>query len=550
MDGEWSNPWKSTVADFNHDLLTEYAEDHTYLRPPIPDDIETLKAELQRLSLLLNFGDQSCWMKRAKILLSLQLPELAAGDAYKAMLLAQTSSSKEAISTLILAQALYMANSFLECISLLDDFNAHQQPLGHNMRRLRRFAKAAFQKEQEDVTEGRDVSPGMEHEDRSGEVEIRPYPWIKSAWLNRTPETLKAVNLRLHERSRGRCEVRPSRIGGSSDDCLGIFATTAIGRGSSLFTDRTSICAISKDLHRCDCCQAKLFLKLELECCETKAQYCCWRCQDTSRNGYHKSTCGRPLHNLSSTSKESANAMEIESAERLWVRIFATIETSLETNPHRYHHPLDLPLINSLTTKYGTVTRFSLAHDIIKPFEILKRLGIDIFTDLRFDTWVLRTIAARVNTNLGEYKVGMPDGNSHHQLLAISEMHHFFNHSCEPNIEVVRIDGHGSDLELCAKRTLREGEELFISYVDEDELVKCYEDRAELLKDWTGGSATAQNVIENELQSLMTVTVILDLTSHLVIHVTRCGELDRVGGAAVKRHSRRSTCPYFIGVVG
>ena len=53
------------------------------------------------------------------------------------------------------------------------------------------------------------------------------------------------------------------------------------------------------------------------------------------------------------------------------------------------------------------------------------------------------------------------------------------NHSCSPNAEVHFL-GEGSEATLLAKRTIEIGEELSISYIDDNERVSFHERRASL----------------------------------------------------------------------
>ena len=65
---------------------------------------------------------------------------------------------------------------------------------------------------------------------------------------------------------------------------------------------------------------------------------------------------------------------------------------------------------------------------------ILQQLGIDIFKDLRYNAWVMRTIWGRIITNQQEH-VGF-DGR---QIRDVGSLWRFHNHSCEPNAQMGRM---------------------------------------------------------------------------------------------------------------
>ncbi len=492
MDTQWYRPWKSTVADFNNVLLTKYAKKYTYLQSPSTKKVQLLRTELECQTLLLEWRDQTAWVKRGKVFLGLRFPELAVGDLYKALQLAD-SRNKEPVM-LLLAQALFMANSFLECVELLD------QAVGGNkeLKRLKRYARTAFDQEQQEAraeyrfTDGeRGTEQRVLEYDLSGEVVVQPYPWIRTSWLSRRGDVLTAVSQELEARSCGQCEVRRSAISGLTHDCYGIFAKTNIPRDKHIFSDVTVLSATSGLCRRCGCCAGELaWSQTKLMCCDSSALFCSWSCAQTARSTYHKPLCkqGTDDSNAGSTTPDGAN--DHEASDRLWLRILAAIKRSLDAEPSLFKHPLDVATVNQFTSNPGSVVRFSLKRDIIVPNQALQKLGVDAFSDLRFDTWVLRTIAGRWATNVRECTLPSEyeNGPVTTCMLAINTLYSFLNHSCEPNVEVILDDKEqNSTVVLQAKKSLRKGEELYISYLDEDQLGAGHEERAELLKFWTGG---------------------------------------------------------------
>lgn len=479
MDGQWHRPWEPTIADFNQELLIRYAKPYFYLQRPSSKEIQQLKAELQRLTLLLQWEDQSAWLKRGRVLLNLQYPELAAGDLYNALQLSEGRSRDATV--LLLAQALFLANSFLECIQILERASGDSSEL----RRLKSYAKASSDKENEENSGSRTVE-----QDMSGEVVTRAYPWMEPTWLLRPPEVLEAVNERLCSTSAGQCEVQLSAISDATQDCFGIFATAAIPKGTHLFTDATALCATSGLSKRCGCCGGELaWYAYQLLCCNGPESFCSGVCLDRAYATYHKALCGQIINDSFASTDSVAAVADHEANDRLWLRILALMKQALDEHGPSYEHPRNVPAVNQLSVKYDTVVRFSLRRDIVEPRRALRKLGISKI-DLRFDTWVLRTIAGRVENNVRHCAIDTEHTVFEREecLLAINRTYAFFNHSCQPNVEVtIDIEAQNSAVHLKAKRSLRKGEELYISYLDEDELRAGHEVRAELLKAWTGG---------------------------------------------------------------
>jgi SET domain len=498
MDWDWYREWESTVAPVNYILLARYVRKSSYLRIPTEKDLRVLKSELQQHTMLLQFGNKSSWLVRGRVLLNLRFPELAAGDLYKALQVVEGEEKNTA--TILLAQACFLANSFLETLQVIDEAPSAIRS-NDELRRLRRYAQEAFGIEQEEESGiengGEYCGIGNSHKsvekDCSGEVVTRAYPWIKPAWLSRRSNVVMAVNDSLNESSLGQCEVRKSGINNSNEDCYGVFAKKAIGTQQWLLTDETSLCAAGGSTMRCDCCVGELpWFHVKLGCCGTVARFCSYSCKSTAESTYHKPVCGKEVEYSTPGGPKSVNTAGDAGSDRLWVRVLSSIKQSLDDERESYRHPLDIPFVNQLTTMYGSTVRFSLKCDIVDPLNALQMLGVNIFTDLRFDTWVLRTIAARLETNMREDIIDLRSGyhgeTVETQLLAVNTMYAYYNHSCEPNVEILGdAERQSSTLRLRAKRALRKGEELYITYLDEQQLKLNYEERAWLLAPWTGG---------------------------------------------------------------
>ena len=145
--------------------------------------------------------------------------------------------------------------------------------------------------------------------------------------------------------------------------------------------------------------------------------------------------------------------------------------------------PLEAPLINRMTAMYegSVLRRFSMVRDILRPMTILKQLGIDVYANHDFDTWVLQTLMIHISNNCRQYNSGGRFG------IAINPLYTFFNHSCKPNVSHRVFDGRSnSTLRMVTTQNVKAGQELFITYLNEEDLDKPVEERQELLKQWTG----------------------------------------------------------------
>lgn len=119
------------------------------------------------------------------------------------------------------------------------------------------------------------------------------------------------------------------------------------------------------------------------------------------------------------------------------------------------------------------------------PFEIFKRLNIDIFADRRFDAWVLLTIARRIELNTWEHEEQFADGEKVF-YCGLNTCYSLFNHSCSPNVDWSWDTAKGSIVVKSAKK-IEHDEEMFISYLNRDQLKLSAKQRRKMLENWMPG---------------------------------------------------------------
>jgi hypothetical protein len=365
---------------------------------------------------------------------------------------------------------------------------------------------------------------------KSGAVPFRKYPFMPPKYLERSPALIEAANSRLRKKN-APCAIRVSSVGKqtqqsapvtlsknlrwksatefygwkSKSNTLGLFATSNIEQGKVIFTDETAwgattIPAISKisipgvryPAFRCEMCcgMTMAWHKIihQAECCT--ACYCSSYCLEEAKATYHKVICGKDFDWLTTSPQAKATPVHLYDLDGImWLRILAIcVQSGL--------HPLDHPLIAGLTPNYESpdevARRWSLETHIDVPQRILATLGVDIFTDVRYDTWVLQTIWARMINNVrGGLEQGL-DGPL--ASKGINPLYSFINHSCKPNAnakdvfstfppQTALVCG-SSTVAIIANKAIKQGEEIYISYVEHDASKTRERRNFELTKNW------------------------------------------------------------------
>ena len=266
-----------------------------------------------------------------------------------------------------------------------------------------------------------------------GLVHHEQYPFISRKHMTRTEEAI-GVAQKVFKMVSSNCALRPrifSQDFPSEVEHFGVYATADEKPTSPLFQDKTIfgasdvVSSVALTLGRsqvCESCCGSLPTDSErskASCCS--AVYCSEQCLTAALSFYHQAICGQNNDWLFEGIKEtSINSQEINGP--LWLRVLSTCVQG-------DCHPLDHPLITRLIPLYaaGGPRRWTLHHNIIRPNQI-QQLGVGIFQDIRYDTWVLQQVGIRLITNHNCRRT--QDGRI---LNAMNHLSSFFYHSCEPN---------------------------------------------------------------------------------------------------------------------
>lgn len=305
---------------------------------------------------------------------------------------------------------------------------------------------------------------------RFGRFYRRAYPWMSNEMLRRDPSAINRM-LKSIANVTTKCTIKKISVKERSDetesDYYGMFAKTKFNRGQLIFKEGTVICGANTG--RCPaCCGALNNMPHLSECCQTP--YCTARCAELAARTYHASICKRDFSFLNED--KSPNTIVLQ--EQL--RVFALI---LQENAS---HPLQSTILAPLHAQLGpdNTMAASLKGTMIPTIKILRTLGIDIFADEKWDTWVLFIILARLANNHRADNVSN-DGF----LMAINPFYCFINHSCDPNAQYGGASD-DSSVTILAIKPITKGEEICVSYLDSNDRKLGVRERQKLLKAWVG----------------------------------------------------------------
>jgi len=419
----------------------------------------------QTLALLLHPYDPSSWIARAEILSLLDFPELAVGDGYKAERLCKfmldfISSRPSERWSLGSSKGFWMR----------EDSDSQDNGQQDGTAKLRSSLGDL-------LNEARGVQESnlCNHPDRKGKYIPQAYPWLEARRRVRGQDVLDAITREIETNKAKspegtpcvevkRCSFLPAGEDLGESAPLGVFATCDLPRGHRILTDRTDLFG------------------------------CSGPGPDNSKSVLGGSFgCLHPLH---------PNLAHDESSHDLrWVReragqyaaeplliCRALLALVVSTTSPQSQSPLDLPAIARLIPTYHRQLprTFRLSTDIEIPNEALQQFSIDIFANPHYDSWVLFTLAARLQNNSWSSPVA----------AALNPLFCMFNHSCEPNVEWQTRKDHRT-IDLCLSRDVVAGEQLFVEY-DAFMHDSTLEVRRETLAHWIEGGCACSRCVREE----------------------------------------------------
>ncbi|KAJ2977849.1 hypothetical protein NQ176_g4142 [Zarea fungicola] len=296
---------------------------------------------------------------------------------------------------------------------------------------------------------------------RNGAVYMRPYPWMMEDELRRSDALIEMMNIEMTEASEGKCIVARISMDGSDQgaDELGVFAAQDIRANTRVLMDLTPI-SISND-------------------------------PELSLETFHPPLCGKDLGFLLPIHAPEGPNSPSEFHPSAWATISRLILRCLASAVCSNIHPLQTSLLSRFKASYAgnhmLIFNFS---NITDSFKILESLGVDIFADLRFDTWVLQTIQYRIANN----KSGNETENGR-EYTHVNPLYSMLNHDCDPNTL------HAPEFQACsleflfAKRDIKKGEEICTSYLGQEGLDLPWELRREELFRWMRGDCKCRRCV-------------------------------------------------------
>ena len=430
------------------------------------------------------------WVGRAGTLLSLGYGELTAADAYRCRLLCEAVSTDacriwkegdgsltdkvvkavksaipgsdfaivkreiraiEEMAWLVMAQGLMCIRAWYDAIAVLEE-GLKNYPDNSLFKILLAKLKPALGKLKEELrAQGHDratISMAM----KRGRVDRVAYPWIVPEEFTRGTKAIKKVKVKF-EAAATNASIAPSGLGGTTDDNYGVFAKCDINKGDQILLDKSIYSDFNiHNVNNCSACSCPLNgSNVTVDCC--KAKFCTESCKTEALNAYHKILCGKDFTWLYDACKDT-DSMTNEMIPLHMVKVLAT---AIQQNAK----PLKVACVGTLKADYlkPVFSYFKLFDNIIAPTQVLQTLGVDIFTDMRFDSWALQTLFLRIENNKQSGRLGKRIHGGINPLFSM------INHDCNPGATWYCPESAGA-IEVAAIRAIKKGEEICVSYVD------------------------------------------------------------------------------------
>lgn len=431
------------------------------------------------------------WVGRAATLLTLGYGDLAAADAYRCRLLCEAVSMQacrtwkegdgsltgkvvqalvsnprsnfesavfrdeirvtEERALLIMAQGLMCIRAWYDTISVLEDA-VKKFPSGFMFKSLLARVKLNLEQLEKDFRAQSQDSATIQKTVKRGRVGRVAYPWIAPEELTRSTKAMKKVKAKF-DAAATKVGIASSGLGGTTDDNYGVFANGDVNKGERILLDKSIYSDFNTlSVDRCSaCCQPLHGSNVMVDCC--KAKFCTESCKVEALNAYHKILCGKDFSWLYAACKDADHVFN----DMIPLHMVKVLATAIQQNTK----PLKVRCVGTLKADFQkeVLSYFKLFDNIVAPIQILQTLGVDIFTDARFDSWALQTLFLRIENN----KQGGRFGKQSHS--SVNPLFSMFNHDCNPGATWHGVDIGGA-IEVVAIRAIEKDEEIFVSYVE------------------------------------------------------------------------------------
>lgn len=475
------------------------------------DDLHTLTALLAARSALTERLEQSpydlvAYLQRSRVHSLLGYPDLAAGDAYRALLLSDEAGTpglefhEEALEALqvytsvprvltdveappagdelhqlgsVQAYAL-LASALIEigCLKSAATFvkrGLENAPNNKAFLAARESLEAAVTSRLGQLPSDL-FSPDCALPD-TALVRREVYPWNAHEPDRFAPESLAELNATLKTMA-PKCAVQVATlpvlvdgaaVEGATCSQLGVFATEDIAPGEKVLEEYSLLTASNRMKDSvCDACSTQLPRDLEGvvncdECYDTV--FCSEFCADAAQERYHPAVCG------TGTDEIGKDPEPTEADESLHLLLLARV---LAIAAHSEIHPLDVPEVKYIWGDFSSVPAlpWSFKYNLETPLHILETMDVDFFANPQYDTWVLNTLYAKFRGTASARKNpldGKPDVAAVHPYWCLA------NHDCDPNVSwdwAGRIVLTSRPERIALNAGLKKGDEVLNHYCD------------------------------------------------------------------------------------
>ena len=298
----------------------------------------------------------------------------------------------------------------------------------------------------------------VQREVTRGRVRKVAYPWIVPGEYTRSNNAIKRAKASFRSAS-ANAEISQAAQDDDSTDAYGVFACKDILKGARLLLDR-SVCSATNVYNGqscAGCCGPIDDGRITMDCCD--AMFCCPGCHKDAMNNYHRILCGKGFTWLEGPSQKATAEYSHALVPSLMLKVLATaVQQNIK--------PLRVTCVNTLDAGLGkknVLSSFTVFENVVAPTKILQCLGVDIFTDTRFDPWALQMLFLRLENNKQGSQIG---GQT---WCGLNPLFTMFNHDCDPAATWHPLNndkgGGGGALEVRAVRDIGKGEQIFVSYV-------------------------------------------------------------------------------------